>query len=125
MTYTATVSREDGWWMIHVPEIDGLTQARRLVEAETMARELIAVTLGVPLDTVTVDIQVTNVADIDIPTRLNAIRADRARAAELERAASADAASLARDLVSARVPLRDVGAILGISHQRAHQLIRQ
>lgn len=125
MTYTATVSREDGWWMIHVPEIDGLTQARRLLEAETMARELIAVTLGVPLDTVTVDIQVTNVADIDIPTRLDAIRADRARAAELERAASADAASLARDLVSARVPLRDVGAILGISHQRAHQLIRQ
>jgi hypothetical protein len=41
-TYQATVTREDGWWMVHVPAIDGLTQARRLADAPTMARELVA-----------------------------------------------------------------------------------
>ncbi len=48
-TPEATVTHEGRWWVIEVPEIDGLTQARRLAEVELMARELIAVTLDIPL----------------------------------------------------------------------------
>jgi hypothetical protein len=58
-TYTANITREGDWWMIHVPEIDGVTQAHDLAEAGQMARELIAVTLDVPLDTVVVSTHVT------------------------------------------------------------------
>lgn len=122
-TYTAQVTRDGRWWMVAVPEIDGLTQARRLSEAELMARELIAVTLDLPLDDVAVDVRVESVDDVDVASRLASIRQRRAKASRLEHEASAGAAELARDLVSHGVPLRDVGAILGVSHQRAHQLV--
>ncbi|MBB3035963.1 hypothetical protein [Hoyosella altamirensis] len=40
--YEVKVTREGRWWMVRVPELDELTQARRLSEVEQMARELIA-----------------------------------------------------------------------------------
>ncbi|MDR2619719.1 MAG: hypothetical protein LBC29_01105 [Propionibacteriaceae bacterium] len=48
-TYAVNVYREDGWWMVAIPEIDGLTQARSLREAEHMARDYIASGLMCPL----------------------------------------------------------------------------
>lgn len=123
--YRATVYREGRWWMVSIPQLDGLTQARRLSEAELMAREYIAVTLDVPIKDVAVDVHVESVGSVkDIETRLATIEAERQKAAELERQATADAAQLAKDLAAAQVPLRDVGSILGVSHQRAHQLVK-
>jgi len=49
-TYIANVTRDGKWWMVAIPEINGLTQARRLSEAETMAREYIALSLDLPPD---------------------------------------------------------------------------
>lgn len=124
--YTVRVTREGKWWMVHVPEIDGLTQARRLGEAELMARELIAVTKGIALDEVEVDVDLMlDLADgiSDVPARVAAIAANREQAAELERHATLEAASLAKALSANNIPVRDVGAILGVSHQRAHQLV--
>lgn len=123
-SYGATVSREGRWWMVAIPEIDGLTQARRLSEAELMAREYIAVTLDIPLEDVAVNMRVKTVGAVaDIEERLAAIEEERSKSLALERQATADAAQLARDLVAADVPLRDVGVILGVSHQRVHQLV--
>lgn len=121
--YTATAAREGRWWMVHVPEIDGLTQARRLAEVETMARELIAVTLNVSIDDVVVSVSVADVDGIDVADEVATIRAERAEAARLERDAAERAAALARSLVAKDLPLRDVGTILGVSYQRAHQLL--
>ena len=42
--------------MVAVPEIDSLTQARGIAEAELIARELIAVTLDIPVEDVAVDL---------------------------------------------------------------------
>jgi hypothetical protein len=53
--YTATAVREAGWWVITVEGI-GATQSRALADAPLMAREMIAVTLDVPLDDVAVEI---------------------------------------------------------------------
>ena len=122
-TYTATAVREGRWWTVTVPDI-GVTQARRLGEVETMARELVAVSLDTPLDEVDVDVVVARVGDVDVAARLAAIRDERAQAQRLEAAARQHAAALARDLVAQDVPLRDVGAMLGVSHQRAHQLVQ-
>jgi len=36
-TYNVTVTREGKWWMIDVPAIDGLTQARRLSKIKQRA----------------------------------------------------------------------------------------
>ena len=124
MTYTATVTREGKWWMVSIPAIDGLTQARRLSEAGLMAREYIAVTLDVPIESVTVELEVERVGAVTgIQELLLAIQAERAQALELERDATRKTAQLARALVDQEVPLRDVGAVLGVSHQRAHQLV--
>jgi hypothetical protein len=44
--------RNGGWWMGHIPELGGLTQARFPGEVELTARKYIAVTTGTPLDQV-------------------------------------------------------------------------
>jgi len=42
-SYDVHVRRDGNWWMVEIPEITGLTQARRIGEVEEMARSLIAV----------------------------------------------------------------------------------
>ena len=56
-TYQCIVSHEGGWWMIKVPEIDGLTQARDLAEVRQNARSLIAVTLDLPMEEVEISVR--------------------------------------------------------------------
>ena len=48
------ITRDGGWWMIRIPEIDGLTKVRHRGDAEMAAREHIAVTIGRPIAEVTV-----------------------------------------------------------------------
>ncbi|BCB85176.1 HicB family toxin-antitoxin system [Phytohabitans suffuscus] len=123
-TYDVTVTREGKWWMVDIPALDGLTQARRLAEAGQMAREWIAVTTETPIDDIAVNVTVERVGDIDVSAQLDEIHRQRERAAELEREALAHAAALAKALAAQDVPVRDIGAALGVSFQRAHQLVR-
>jgi len=119
--YRAQVTRDGRWWMISVPEIDGLTQARRLSEVELMARELIAVTLDLRLSEVAVDVTL-DIDDIDVESTIKAIRKEKEDAALLEEDAAAKTKTLVKELVAHNVPLRDIGAMLGLSFQRVHQL---
>ncbi|WP_308466674.1 hypothetical protein [Rathayibacter soli] len=124
MTYSAIVTRDGKWWMISIPELNGLTQARRLAEAELMAKEYVAVTLDLPIESISVALTVERVGAIeDIAKTLERIHSEREQASWLERDATAKAAELARGLAQQGVPLRDVGTLLGVSHQRAHQLV--
>lgn len=123
-TYTVSVTREGRWWMVRVPEIDQVTQARRLSEVTKAARELIAVTLDVPMSKVGVRVRVERVGEVeDVTGRAEAIRKEHARADELARRAQDESKELARQLAGAHVPMRDIGELLGVSHQRVHQLI--
>ena len=123
-THTATVTREGKWWMVRVAGLNGLTQARHLGEANRMAREFIAVSLDEPLENVNVDVTVVSAGRVtDIDKVLQRIRAERGAAADLESKAQQDTIDLARALVAENIPLRDIGAVLGVSHQRAHQLV--
>lgn len=57
ITYRADVRRDDdGFWVIHLPELDIATQARSTDEIEYMARDLIAIWLEVPADSFALDI---------------------------------------------------------------------
>lgn len=122
--YTATATREGSWWMVSIPELDGLTQARRLTEAELMAREWISAALDVDLEDVTVDLTVERVGDVDVAERLAKINEEREQAAALVQKATADAAILAKDLAQQHLTVRDIGTVIGVSHQRAHQLVQ-
>jgi hypothetical protein len=119
--YLVEVTREGRWWLISVPEIDGVTQARRLADVEKMARDLIAITLDLRLSEVAVDVTL-NIDDIDVQSTIKAIHKEKEDAAFLEEDAAAKTKTLVKELVAHNVPLRDIGAMLGLSFQRVHQL---
>lgn len=120
-TYVAEVERDGAVWRVRVPQVRRTTQARSLREVEPMARDLVAIMEDVPADSFAVKIRVT------LPVE---VQAELERSAELRELAArnqAEAAKLARRaarrLRDQGLPLRDVGAVLGVSFQRAKQLI--
>lgn len=122
-TYEATVTRDGKWWMISIPSI-GLTQSRRLASADQMAADLVAVTLDIDVDDVEIELRFEQVGAVnDISRSLREIRAEREQASLLEQTARKRTSELARQLAREDVPVRDIGTILGVSHQRAHQLL--
>jgi DNA-directed RNA polymerase specialized sigma subunit len=123
-SYTATVTREGKWWMISIPAIDGLTQARHVSEVEQMARELVAVSTGSKITDVAVEIEYADIDDIHVNESLSKIHEEKAQAAALEADATEKTQALVRSLRARAVPLRDIGAMLGMSFQRVHQLAR-
>lgn len=122
--YTAHVRRDGRWWMVEVPQIDGLTQARRLGEAGLMARELVAITLDIPVDEVEVEVVVSTIGDVDVMAALERIEEKRAEAARIERQATDGTRALASALRGEGVALRDIGTVLGVSHQRIDQILK-
>ena len=126
MKYTAIAERDGKYWFIRVPKLGknpaGLpTQARHLSEVEAMARDLIAVYLDVPEDSFDVDLQ------IELPEAArkhldNAHRlADEAAEALTNSARARRQAAM--ELKALGMTVRDIGAALGVSHQRAQQLL--
>lgn len=105
----------------HIPGIDGATQARNLSEIDEMAKDYIAGVTGVPEHAIELAVAIELPADVQAHLAAAAALRDeeahaRTRAAEESRAA-------ARALRSRGLTVREVGAALGISHQRAQQLI--
>lgn len=124
--YTATVTREGRFWLIAIPELDELTQARRLGEAELMAREVIALHTDQALEDIDVTIDISRVGDIDdVSAKVTSIAEYRAKAAEAEAKAMTESRRLAKELADQGVPIRDIGELLHVSFQRAHQLIAE
>lgn len=127
-TYALTVSRDDQWWMIRIPALDGvngniegLTQARRLADVPREATDYICTVADVAPSTVVLDTQI-KVGDVDLTARSESVEAARTAAAEATARLSELSTELAHDLAHEGVPLRDIGTALGVSYQRAHQL---
>ena len=124
MRYEVLVTREDGWWMLRIPNIDGLTQTRRLADAAEEARSYIVVDQDVAPSTVTVDVISVKVDGHEYAEEIAAVDRARADARRSEQEAAQKARTLAAQLAKADVPVRDIGSALGVSYQRAHQLTR-
>jgi predicted RNase H-like HicB family nuclease len=123
--YEVTVTRDGRWWMVHVPEIDQLTQARRIDEIVPMAESLIAVSTEHPLTDIKVQIVSIDVPGLgDIAARAGAIEAARHAATQAAETAQHDAAAYARALAKAGVPVRDTAELLHLSPQRVSQLTK-
>ncbi|MBU8824138.1 HicB family toxin-antitoxin system [Mycolicibacterium goodii] len=133
-TYKVNVTRDDKWWMITVPELDGYvtadgainlsdtTQARRLSDVPKEAADFICTVTDSAPSAVKLDITIS-VDGIDVTDRRNRVANDRELAERHAAAAQAEARQLARDLAAHGVAVRDVGEVLGVSFQRAQQLI--
>jgi tetrahydromethanopterin S-methyltransferase subunit G len=122
-SHHVTVTREGRWWMIEIPAVDGLTQARRLSEVEEMARSYIVVDRDLPPSAVDVVIDQVIVDGRDVLVDRDDVHRLRDQANEAERR-SADRMSEVAGSLAGQVPLRDIGELLGVSYQRAHQLSR-
>jgi hypothetical protein len=56
-TYTALCERAGRWWTIRIPQVEGLTaQVRSLDQAEMMTRQVIVRSLGVPPESVRIEV---------------------------------------------------------------------
>ncbi len=123
MSYTARARRSGAWWAIDVPELPGVfSQARRLDRVESMARDAIALFLGV--DPATPEIRVETILPSDLRRDVDAVGRLRADADRLQAESSGALRNLTHELVGRGLSVRDAAAILGISHQRVSQLVR-
>ncbi|MCA0436332.1 MAG: hypothetical protein M9891_04345 [Austwickia sp.] len=118
--YEALARRVGNSWAIQVANV-GPTQARRLGEIEEMARDLVACMANVDVHTVDIDITV----ELPEGVRHSLEHAHRARAAEEQSRAEANRSfqDAARQLRDGGLTVREIGTLLGVSYQRAHQLL--
>ncbi len=119
-TYRVDVERDGRFWLLRVPEV-GVTQARHLREVEIMARDLIALVTDREPPSFGLDVHVTMPA----ATRRRLERAERlrVRARDSQSKAAEELRAAAQELSRSGMPLRDIGQLLGVSYQRAHQLV--
>jgi hypothetical protein len=116
------IERDGRWWMVHIPELDGLTQARRLSEAELMGREWIAVSTGTPINDVAVHVAAIRVDGVDVLKGAGEVSDLRHEAARAELIAQAAAGDFAKQLTGSGIPVRDIATLLAVSPQRVSQL---
>lgn len=115
---------ETRMWAVHVPDLDLLTQARRIDEVERMARSIIALHLGTD-DQRSFGIEVETRLPGELVDELARARELREQADEANRQAAALSRDAARRLADQGLTIRDIGAILRVSFQRASQLLGQ
>lgn len=120
-TYNVRVERGDRYWLVHVVELDRWTQARTLRDVEPMARDLVATMAGAAPDSFDL---ITDIALPDeVTMHLKQAEQLREQSRQAQARAAAEVRQAARLLSEQGMSMRDVGAALGVSYQRAHQLI--
>ncbi len=113
---------ERGWWIVRVLDFRHVvTQARRASEIEEMARDVIALLEDVPPDSFDVDITHRVAGDLD--DDIAEARRLRREADDLSARSREATADVARRLRDAGLSVREIGALLGIAHQRAQQIL--
>ncbi|MCV6992158.1 hypothetical protein H7I87_18315 [Mycobacterium timonense] len=116
--FTAVATRGDRYWLVHIPELDQYTQARNLAEVEPMARDLIALLNEIPDDSFHLDVR------IELPEHVrHHLELARKYSEDAARAPARERRAAARELKARGLTVRDIGTALGISHQRAQQLL--
>lgn len=122
-SYRIQAVRSGGWWAITVPELDGVfSQAKRLDQVEANAREAIAMMLDIDENDVG-DLEVQVTPPPSVAHLLEALRSSEATADK----ATAEVARIRREAAQALrkegLPMRDVGELIGVSHQRVSQIL--
>jgi hypothetical protein len=109
-TYTALCERAGRWWRIRVPQVEGLTaQVKTLGQAEMMTRQSVARALGVPPESIQVEV----VPEAPSPVA-QALQARHAARQALEAAVQETLAAL-EALAEAGYQFDDAATMLGLS----------
>ena len=121
--YVVRAIRSGRWWAIDVPELPAVfSQARRLDQVESMAREVIALMLNVPEDSFDITVE----PDFDslggVREAIEAALRERERASAAQDAASSAMRHAVSEVRASGYTSRDAGLLLGISNQRISQI---
>ncbi len=125
--YRASAQRDPrtGTWAFQIEGIDGaFGDTRRLDTLRRDAADVLELALDLPDGSIDPDDIV--IADVHVPELdelIRAVRAARTNAETAARQAATTTEQAARRLHEAGLPVRDVGSLLGVTFQRAHQLI--
>lgn len=119
--YTVTAERTAKWWVLQAKEAPGaISQVARLDQADQI-REAIAFVTGEPEDTI--EIRVEPVLPRSLSERLLAAQVARTEADAAAVHAQSELRTAALELQNYHLTMRDIGRVMGVSHQRAQQLL--
>jgi hypothetical protein len=122
-SYQAVATRSGDWWAVTIPQLPGaFSQCKRLDQVQAMAREVIALMLDCdPADVGDVEV------DVHLPDQLTddlaALRRSERLADDARQAAAHAQRRAAEQLRTAGLSVRDIGRLLGVSHQRVSQIL--
>ena len=121
--YRAEARRVGKWWAIDVSGVRGAhTQARRLDQAEAMAREVISILRAV--DPASFEVEVVPILDPELRTVVEDVRERREAADRAQHEAGQTMRDAVRHLSGRGLSTRDIGALLGVTNQRISQVAR-
>ncbi|GAA3532781.1 hypothetical protein GCM10022419_009910 [Nonomuraea rosea] len=127
-TYTITASRSDAWWALTVsgPRLKRSyhTQVKRLEQSEEMARDLVAAMLDVGVSEIDADFELT-VTDDEVAAELEATLTTRLAATLVKQKAAEATQATVADLARRGYVHRDIGYLLGMSHQAVGKLLNE
>lgn len=121
-TLEATAYKEGKWWMVSIPEIDGLTQCKTIEKIPEQAADLAAVILDVPADQVAVNVAYTLPEDAEAANE--SWHQAQGQLAAAKANVDARLADLARTLKGQGYTLKDIGALTGYTFQRIAQILK-
>jgi hypothetical protein len=117
-TYDVVARRWDRGWELHIGGI-GVTQSRRLTEAEEMVRDYILLDRGEH----DFEVRITPELSPGLDREVRRARKSTAEAAQVVESAAARSRDAARRLRAEGLTGRDIAIILGVSPQRVSQLL--
>ena len=119
-TYQVTATPSGKYWHVEVPAINRVTQAKNARDVEVMAKDLISIMTGEENPQVSVSYAVSP----EVSEHLRRVQEARQTEDTARQTAAKELRTAARILRDdEHLTLSDVGAVLGVSHQRAYQLV--
>jgi DNA-directed RNA polymerase specialized sigma24 family protein len=109
------------WWVLECDEVGAVSQVRRLDQAAEEMREAIAYLAGAEPESF--DIEVRPVIPGPVKDLIDEAGEHRQRAADEQRQATDALRRAARTMHAEGLSYREIGAVIGLSHQRVAQLV--
>jgi hypothetical protein len=120
--WNASARQVGKFWYIKIVGLGGSTQARSVKEIDVMVRDYISIMTETEPDSFDVTMQLLLPDDVAATLKRAGELRDIADSARKE--AAIESRRAAKALRASGLTVRDIGAALGISFQRAHQLVK-
>ena len=121
--WMATAEPAGRYWHIKVDGLRGATQARSSKEIDEMVRDFIETKAAVPAGEIEVSVRIQLPAEVERILHHAELLRQESDAARKQ--AAAESGRAAKALRNEGLTIRDIGVALGVSFQRAQQLVNR